>query len=253
MISHTDRPGCLAAMFSLFRPAPKQSPADPTQAAEPLVPSAMEPELSAPGPLHYRVRDDFLSAAELSFYHVLRILVGDNAVVQSKVGLADIFFVSRPNENQAARARIAQKHVDFLLCHPKTLVPMAGIELDDSSHAREDRQERDEFVNRVFAAANLPLLRFPVKRAYHTGEVALRLAPYLGNEPANAVEVGATSAPPVASGESAAPLCPKCGITMVLRTATRGDRRGAQFYGCRNYPQCRAMLPYSPAISASQA
>jgi hypothetical protein len=103
MTSHADRPGCLAAMFSLFRPAPKQSPADPTQAAEPLVPSAMEPVLSAPGPLHYRVRDDFLSAAELSFYHVLRILVGDNAVVQSKVGLADIFFVSRPNENQAAR------------------------------------------------------------------------------------------------------------------------------------------------------
>jgi len=43
------------------------------------------------------------------------------------------------------------------------------------------------------------------------------------------------------------PLCPKCGIPMVLRTARQGDHKGQQFFGCRNYPRCREMLPVSKA------
>ena len=39
--------------------------------------------------------------------------------------------------------------------------PRVGIELDDSSHAREDRQARDAFVEQVFEAAGVALLRFP--------------------------------------------------------------------------------------------
>lgn len=35
------------------------------------------------------------------------------------------------------------------------------------------------------------------------------------------------------------PLCPHCGIPMVLRTARRGSRLGQQFYGCANFPRCR--------------
>ena len=33
--------------------------------------------------------------------------------------------------------------------------------------------------------------------------------------------------------------CPKCGGTLVLRTATRGSNAGNQFYGCSNYPKCK--------------
>lgn len=35
------------------------------------------------------------------------------------------------------------------------------------------------------------------------------------------------------------PLCPRCGGNLVLRTATKGDRKGQQFYGCSNFPKCR--------------
>ena len=38
------------------------------------------------------------------------------------------------------------------------------------------------------------------------------------------------------------PTCPRCGNTMVLRTASRGENRGNQFWGCRGYPTCRGML-----------
>ena len=33
--------------------------------------------------------------------------------------------------------------------------------------------------------------------------------------------------------------CPKCNGTLVLRTATKGNYAGKQFYGCSNYPRCR--------------
>ena len=33
--------------------------------------------------------------------------------------------------------------------------------------------------------------------------------------------------------------CPKCGGTLVLRTAKKGANAGSQFYGCSNYPNCK--------------
>ena len=38
------------------------------------------------------------------------------------------------------------------------------------------------------------------------------------------------------------PFCPMCGVPMVVRTATRGVRKGKQFFGCRNYPHCREII-----------
>ncbi len=34
-------------------------------------------------------------------------------------------------------------------------------------------------------------------------------------------------------------LCPRCGNTLVLRTAKRGNNTGNQFYGCSSFPKCR--------------
>jgi hypothetical protein len=37
--------------------------------------------------------------------------------------------------------------------------------------------------------------------------------------------------------------CPKCGATMVLRTARKGKSAGNHFWGCSNFPKCRSTLP----------
>lgn len=34
-------------------------------------------------------------------------------------------------------------------------------------------------------------------------------------------------------------ICPKCGGTLVLRTAKKGANAGSQFYGCSNFPNCK--------------
>jgi hypothetical protein len=222
-------PGCLSKIFPFLQPANNNSTA-PTLESFP-----------------YRVRDDFLSPAEFSFYKVLFGLIGTRLTIQSKVRLADIFFVARPNENVGSFNRIAQRHLDFLVCDSVTMKPLLGIELDDSSHLRTDRQERDEFVEKVFQAAQLPLLRVPVQREYNSREIAALIAPLLKDQLSVSVPPPAPVIPPPVSNPQAStpPICPKCGIPMVLRTVTQGEHKGKQFYGCTNYPNCRQMKPVS--------
>lgn len=119
----------------------------------------------------YKLRDEFLSKAELSFYRVLIGAVQGRWTVCAKVRLADVFYVSRPHENRGAGNSINQKHVDFLLCDPATMQPVVGVELDDSSHKGKKRQERDALVDEIFAAAGLPLVHVVAARGYSPGAV----------------------------------------------------------------------------------
>jgi hypothetical protein len=127
------------------------------------------------------LRDSFLSNAEVIFYHVIRTVVGERAQVLSKVSLGDIFYVksSDASKYRIYTNKIDRKHVDFLLCNPQAMRPFLGIELDDKSHNRDDRKERDQFVDQVFAAAGIPLLCVAVKHTYSTQEVQALLQPHI--------------------------------------------------------------------------
>ena len=188
----------------------------------------------------YFVRDDFLSAAEHSFYLVLKTTVADRALICAKVALGDLFFAksSDPSKHRTYTNKIDRKHVDFLICDPLTVRPMVGIELDDKSHQRKDRVERDEFVEQVFSAAKLPLLRIPVRQAYSVSELAGLLQPYL------AEKVAIQAVMNTAKASSSTPLCPKCEREMVLRTSKSAANQGEKFWGCSNYPQCRGILKF---------
>ncbi len=131
------------------------------------------------GALPYRLRDHFLTKAEFSFYSVLRSAVGDRVVILCKINLNDLFYVAKPNENQGARNRIDRKHVDFVLCDPKTMQPEVALELDDKRRERADRRERDGFVDRVFETAGLALVRIRAQRGYNPGELREVLGEYL--------------------------------------------------------------------------
>ena len=202
-----------------------------------------------PKPLPYRMRDDFLSPAELSFYHVLKYMTGTVVVALTKVNLADIFYVTRPHENASYFNKINRKHVDFLMCDAKTMRPILGIELDDRSHLKEDRIRRDALVDQVFQTAGLPLAHVPAAMSYNTTQLSKIFRDAVQqDQTAKRVLAEKEVQPykvPVNVGE--APFCPKCGEQMVLREAKRGSHRGDVFYGCVNYPKCREMIPL-PAI-----
>jgi len=215
----SEKPGCLGSLLRLFGIGPRKTPGLP-----------------------YRLRDDFLSPGEAAFYRALCSAIRHRATVCPKVNLADVFFVVRPNENQSYRNRIDRKHVDFLLCDPVTMRPLLGLELDDSSHKRASRQERDRFVDAVFKTAGLPLGHVRVQASYDVADLSRWLYQYLDTRPAATATTPASPASPPTS-TAGGPVCPKCGVPMVLRVASREDRQGERFYGCPNYPRCRQVMP----------
>lgn len=180
--------------------------------------------------LPYRQRDDFLSPAELSFYRVLVSSIDGTYVVCPKVNLAEVFFVKNCEKSQSYRNKIDRKHVDFLLCDPKSMKPILGVELDDSSHNRRDRQDRDEFVDQVFKAAGLPLLHVRAAVGYNPQNLSDLVRQTVS---------GVAGSKTVVAHEDGTPVCQKCGTQMVLRTAKKGDQQGEKFWGCTNYPKCR--------------
>ncbi len=46
----------------------------------------------------------------------------------------------------------------------------------------------------------------------------------------------------VAAAPSAIPACPKCGSSMVVRTAKKGANSGKSFWGCPQYPACKGIV-----------
>lgn len=126
----------------------------------------------------YYLRKSLFTPAERSFLGVLEPLLPPGVRVFGKVRLEDILGVKaglERGERQAARNRINRKHVDFLLVRSNDLAPVAGIELDDSSHEEEDRQQRDDFVDSAFASAGLPLLHFPAQKAYNPADLRAKI------------------------------------------------------------------------------
>jgi hypothetical protein len=117
-------------------------------------------------------RTFLMTEAEQKFFAVLQPLVTPRYLISSKVRLAEIFDVLYAPGRQAAFNKISNKHIDFVLTEPGTSRILCGIELDDRSHQRPDRIERDTFVNELFASKKLPLLRIPC--AYHYDPQALR-------------------------------------------------------------------------------
>jgi hypothetical protein len=115
-----------------------------------------------------------LSPAEQAFLFALEQAVGNQLRIAMKVRLGDLIQI-RGRDSTAARNKTWQKHVDFVLCTVREVQPILVIELDDSSHAAPERQDRDVFVDRCLAAAGLPVLRVACKRTYDPRRLAAEI------------------------------------------------------------------------------
>lgn len=131
----------------------------------------------------YSLRKSLFTPAERVFLRALERALPRDVRVFGKVRLEDIFAVGRGftySERLAARNRINRRHVDFLLVREGDFAPLAGIELDDSSHEQESRRRRDALVDFAFVAAGLPLLHVAVEKDYKPAEVKAKVAELLG-------------------------------------------------------------------------
>jgi len=187
--------------------------------------------------LPFQLRDRFLSPAELSFFHVLRRTIEDRLIITTKVRVSDLVYVVRRRENMKHANRIDRKHVDFVLCDAKTMQPRLIIELDDSSHSQEDRKARDELIDAVFSAANLPILHVKAQKSYSRKEISQNIDAILSNDRLE------THSPPKNEQGSTDPSCPNCEVPMVQRQTRTGPNKGKRFWGCPSYPDCRKTIP----------
>jgi len=123
--------------------------------------------------LNYISKGPLMSAAEQHFYNtLLNIAPADNQVM-SKVRVADLL---EPNEKgkryQIAFNKICSKHIDFVVVNKETMDVVICIELNDKSHKRKDRKQRDQLLTDAFEKAQIPLLFIPVKRSYSEQDIS---------------------------------------------------------------------------------
>ena len=183
----------------------------------------------------YRLKERFLTTPEIVLYRALREMAGDRYVIFAKVSLNDIFDIVRPNENVHYFNKLFRKHVDFLLCDPKSLKPHIGVELVRPISAGGARSA-DQFVEDLFLTANLPLVQVPADNRY---EMSALVALFQGAI-AKAKQIERKL---VDVGRDSVPMCPKCGKMMVLRTYRAGAKSGQLYYGCIDNPTCSGAVP----------
>ncbi len=115
----------------------------------------------------YTVQPRLITPSELRFLHTgLQPAVGDRFFIAVQAPLTAVLHVEETHWDRAAGRKIRQKRVDFVLAYPKTFRIAAVIELDDLSHARDDRQRRDRFLVQACEAAGVCLIRIPVYKRY---------------------------------------------------------------------------------------
>ncbi len=102
-----------------------------------------------------------LSAVEQIFYFRLVQALPDK-IVLAQVGLTRLLGVKKGNNFAAWFNRISQLSADFVICAKDSSV-LAVIELDDSSHEREDRKAADHKKTRALTAAGLRIIRVQAK------------------------------------------------------------------------------------------
>lgn len=152
--------------------------------------SIFVPEKEAkPGerPWPYEKRDTLLTPAELKFYTVLAQVLRHptdpagpaQCVIAMQVRAIDVLS-ARGGRNSGGNWRkyqnkIMSKHFDFVLVKPDTTEIVCAIELDDASHRKKDRQERDVFLEEACEDAGLPLVRIQAARIYDPTQIATTL------------------------------------------------------------------------------
>lgn len=94
-----------------------------------------------------------------AFWKLKKIAEEKGYLVFAKVRLIDLVEPTQGNPKyKTFFYKVQAKHVDFVLCDQK-LVARIVIELDDSSHEKADRAERDIFVDTILRNNGYKVIR----------------------------------------------------------------------------------------------
>lgn len=112
----------------------------------------------------YELRSDFFNRSEFIFYQLLEENISKKFMIFSKTRIEDFIRVKSglwKNETWWLRSRIKSRHVDFLICN-ELGTPRLAIEIDGGSHNNPNRQERDNFLDRIYNEVGLEVIHIRV-------------------------------------------------------------------------------------------
>jgi len=125
----------------------------------------------------YTPKDSLMTPTEMDFFWNLQKVVEGRYFIFPQVHLSALLDHHVVGQDwKYAFHHINGKSVDYVLCSKTTLQPIYAIELDDPSHDRQDRIERDAEVERIFDEANIPLVRFRDYKNLTAADIARALA-----------------------------------------------------------------------------
>lgn len=110
----------------------------------------------------YSKKTYLLTKPEHDFYKILESVLDNKYYIFPQTHLSSLLNHEIVGQSwKGALSHIDRKSVDYVICDKKYLSPLLVIELDDASHSRNDRRDRDKEVERMLESSNLPLIRIP--------------------------------------------------------------------------------------------
>lgn len=128
---------------------------------------------------YYKPKRYITTLNELNFYNTLLEISKElDLILFAQVSLYSIIETKENLDyttKQTYINKINRKSIDFVLVDKKNCRVKLCIELDDATHLRKKRQERDTFINELFEELEIPLLRQPVYTIYYKEPLKKRI------------------------------------------------------------------------------
>jgi hypothetical protein len=107
----------------------------------------------------YRVKESLTSPSEKKLFYLLKQSVGNQYEIFPQIALVSLVdkLTAGAYRNELFRV------VDFVLADARTHKPVLVIELNDASHNKKDRRERDEKVKCILERAGLNMLTLSIE------------------------------------------------------------------------------------------
>ena len=122
---------------------------------------------------HYFAKESLLTSTEMQYYRILEAYFGKDYRVLPQINLASVV----DKEGAGFRTELF-RNVDFGI-FDINFRPIVLIEINDNTHFRKDRQERDESVALILKKAHLPLVTFWTKDGIDAKQIYSELKKYL--------------------------------------------------------------------------
>lgn len=119
----------------------------------------------------YIKKDYIMTEQEYKFYRLLKNYTSKNNLnLFAQVSLYAIV----NSKYYSDFNKIKSKSIDFVITDVNCKIKLC-IELDDYTHIKENRQKRDNFIDKLFEELEIKMLRIPVQQYYNMTDIERKI------------------------------------------------------------------------------